>query len=86
VENLSPAEELPALYRAVLDGIAELERIGLRRDAARVRSDAIHVYSRSWDAKGRERLEAILKRTERSLAASGARTAREVRQTVVTTT
>jgi hypothetical protein len=68
VENRSPAEELPALYRAVLDGVAELERLGDRGQAARTRTEAVRAYSRSWDATGRRRLETILRRTERSIA------------------
>ncbi len=67
VENLSPAEELPALYRAVLDGVAELERLGDRRQAGRMRADAIAAYSRSWDASGRRRLEHVLQRTRRAV-------------------
>ena len=85
VENLSPAEDLPTLYRSVLDGVAELERLGERREAARVRSEAIRVYSRSWDAKGRDRLESILKRAERTVAASQGTAGRAVRRSVVTT-
>jgi len=69
VENLSAAEQLPALYRAILDQVAELERLGQRSAAARFRSDAITTYSRSWDASGRRRLEAILRRTERAIGA-----------------
>ena len=68
VETLSPAEELPALFRAVLDGVAELERLGERREAGRLRADAVHAYSRSWDASGRRRLETILRRAERAVA------------------
>jgi hypothetical protein len=68
VEQLSPAEDLPALYRAVLDGVAELERLGERREAGRVRSDAVRAYSRSWDASGRKRLETILRRAQRAVA------------------
>lgn len=64
---MSPAEQLPALYRAVLDGVAELERLGERREANRVRADAVRAYSRSWDAAGRRRLELILQRAERTL-------------------
>lgn len=85
MENLSPAEDLPPLYRAVLDGVAELERLGDRREAARVRSEAIRVYSRSWDTKSRQRLEMILKRAERTVAASQGAAGR-VRQSVATTT
>jgi hypothetical protein len=83
VENLSPAEDLPTLYRAILDGIAELERLGERRAADRVRTDAIRFYSRSWDSKSRRHLEAILRRTERTLAEHRDPGVREVRQTVV---
>jgi len=68
VETLSPSEELPALYRAVLDGVAELERLGERREAGRVRADAVRAYSRSWDAAGRRKLETILHRAERVAA------------------
>ena len=68
VETLSPAEELPALYRAVLNDVAELERLGQRREAGKVRAEAVRAYSRSWDASGRRRLESILRRAERALA------------------
>jgi hypothetical protein len=68
VETLSPAEELPALFRAVLDGVAELERLGKRHEAAKVRADAVRAYSRSWDASGRRRLEGILRGAERAIA------------------
>jgi hypothetical protein len=66
--GLSPAEQLPAIYRAVLDSVAELERRGERFEASRFRSDAIRAYSRSWDARGRRRLESILRRAQRALA------------------
>ena len=64
----SPAELLPALYRAVLDGVAALECRGERGQAAQFRVEAIREYSRSWDTTGRRRLEAILRRAERALA------------------
>ncbi len=43
------AEEYPARYRAILDCVAELERAGMRREALRLRSEAIATYSRRWD-------------------------------------
>ena len=49
MEQNSPAEELPALYRAILDRVAELERDGARAEAARVRAAATRIYSRAWD-------------------------------------
>jgi hypothetical protein len=66
--GLSPAEQLPALYRAVLDRVAELEHRGERLEASRFRTEAIRAYSRSWDVRGRRRLEAILKRAEHTLS------------------
>jgi hypothetical protein len=67
-QPLSPAEELPALYRAILDGIAALERQGDRREAALVRTEATRVYSTSWDESGRRRLAALQRRVERVVA------------------
>jgi hypothetical protein len=61
----SPAEELPALYRAILDGVARLEGIGQRREAATVRTRATAIYSTSWDDNGRRRLEQLQRRIDR---------------------
>jgi hypothetical protein len=61
----SPAEELPALYRAILDGVAHLESIGQRREAALVRAQATTIYSTSWDESGRRRLQQLERRIER---------------------
>lgn len=63
------AEQLPTLYRSILDGVARLERAGERREAARIRGDAICAYSRAWDDRNRRRLEQLLHRLERSLEA-----------------
>jgi hypothetical protein len=63
-ESPSPAEQLPALYRAILDRVADLERRGQRRVAAAIRAEATRVYSRSWDEGARRRLEALLHRAE----------------------
>ncbi len=56
------AEELPTLYRAVLDRVAELEASGQRDLANRVRAEAIQIYSRSWDDRARRHLQALLRR------------------------
>ena len=55
-------EELPTLYRAVLDRVAELDKSGQRDLANRVRAEAIRIYSRSWDDRARRHLEALLRR------------------------
>ncbi len=59
--------ELPGLYRAALDGIARLERLGERTVAARVRRDAIAVYSDRWDEAGRKKMERLVADSERIL-------------------
>lgn len=64
METNPPAEELPALYRAILDRVAELEAAGQRARAARLRSDATDAYSRAWDERARRRLETLLRRSE----------------------
>ncbi len=65
MEPNSPAEELPALYRAILDRVAVLEAGGERVQAARLRTDAREAYSRAWDERARRRLETLLRRSER---------------------
>jgi hypothetical protein len=65
METNSPAEELPALYRAILDRVAEMEAAGERAAAARLRSDATDAYSRAWDERARRRLESLLRRSDR---------------------
>ena len=62
------AEELPALYRVVLDGVAQLEQLGVRREAALVRAEATRIYSGAWDAGGRRKLSGLIRRIERVVA------------------
>ncbi len=61
MEPNSPAEELPALYRAILDRVADLESDGARTQAARVRASATKIYSRAWDERARKELMALLR-------------------------
>jgi hypothetical protein len=73
MEPKSASEELPALYRAVLDRVAELETARERDLANRIRAEATHIYSRAWDERARRELLALLRRTTTSegLAAGG---------------
>ena len=64
----SPAEDLPTLYRAILDRVALLEAADERAEAARVRTQATAAYSRAWDDKARRQLEHLLQRAERPTA------------------
>jgi hypothetical protein len=59
----NPAEDLPTLYRAVLDRVGELEASGDRVMARTVRAQAIRIYSRAWDERSRRRLQNLLRRS-----------------------
>ncbi|HUP55360.1 MAG TPA: hypothetical protein VM408_07625 [Methylomirabilota bacterium] len=72
MEPNSPAEELPNLYRAILDRVALLEAAGERGEAGRVRLQAATAYSRAWDDRARRELESLLRRAERPTAAEAA--------------
>ncbi len=67
MDGQSIAHELPELYRALLDRVAALERSGLRRDAAGLRTAAIAAYSFRWDDPAKRRLVDLLSRAERLL-------------------
>ena len=58
----SPAEDLPALYRVILDGVAVLERRGARVEADRIRRAAIVAYSTAWDETQLRALEQLAMR------------------------
>jgi hypothetical protein len=68
VAPIPPSAELPALYRAVLDGVALLERRGDRVLATSIRRQAITHYANAWDDRHRARLVALLERLRRELA------------------
>lgn len=63
--HVAAPEELPALYRSILDRVARLEREGARREAAAIRAAASRAYA-VWDENGRRQLAAILRRLDRS--------------------
>jgi hypothetical protein len=69
MDLLSPAEELPALYRALLDRVAQIEAEGRRTAAYRLRRDATRIYSHSWDDRARRALQHLLDHT--SVARTG---------------
>jgi hypothetical protein len=81
VDEQPPAEEFPALYRAILDRVARLERAGDRAEAGRIRSDATRAYSAAWDTRHRRRLEALLKRVDRAIEGQVRVTGRGIRNT-----
>ena len=59
--SMSPAEELPGLYLAILQRVADLESAGRRREAGRVRRAATKAYSRAWDERARRALVELLR-------------------------
>ena len=56
------SEDLPDLYRAVLDRVAEIAASGQRSLANEVRAEAIGIYSRAWDDRARRELLSLLRR------------------------
>jgi hypothetical protein len=64
----TPAEDLPGLYRTILDRVAELERIGERSEAGRIRVNATATYSGAWDETGRNRLLGLIARADRVIS------------------
>lgn len=63
MDQKAAAEELPALYRAILDRIAQIDAAGQRSLAYRLRTDATRIYSRAWDDRARRGLESLLRET-----------------------
>ena len=59
----SAAEELPALYRALLDRIAQIDAAGHHSVGYKIRAEATRIYSRAWDDQARRGLEDLLRRT-----------------------
>ena len=65
----SVAEDLPELYRDILDRVAGLERVGARAEAGKIRVQATRAYSNAWDESARRVLLGLLERADRTTAA-----------------
>ena len=64
----TPADDLPGLYRDILDRVAVLEQIGERAQAGRIRMAATQAYSEAWNEVGRGRLLGLIGRADRLVA------------------
>jgi hypothetical protein len=70
------AADLPVLYRAALDAVDELSRLGLRRDATKLRDRAIRAYSQAWDERCKRILEDVHGKARAASVSVAARTGR----------
>lgn len=68
MERQTPTADMPELYRAVLDTVFRLERIGERDAALAIRRRAVNTYSTHWDDGGRRELTRINRDAMRRLA------------------
>lgn len=65
MDGPAPAELLPYRYRTILDGIADLEARGRRREAIRIRAAATRAYSGAWDARALRTLDGLIREIDR---------------------
>ena len=64
----APPDELPALYRTILDLVVELERCDGGPEAHRIRAEALAAYGGAWDGSHQRRLQQLETRLLRSIA------------------
>jgi hypothetical protein len=68
VDSTIASDEVPQIYRLILELVGELERIGARGEATRARQQAITIYSRGWNESSRRRLGRIADDLQRRVA------------------
>lgn len=68
MDSQSTAEDMPNLYRAVLDTVWRLERVGERDYALVIRRRAVVAYGTRWNEGGRRELDRINRDGLRRLA------------------
>jgi hypothetical protein len=69
-------DELPALYRSILDLVVELERSDGGPEARRIRAQALAAYGGAWDGSHQRRLQHLEARLVRAIAHRGRRSRR----------
>jgi len=73
VDSTIASDEVPQIYRLILELVGDLERTGARGEAGRAREQAITIYSRGWDESSRRRLGQIADNLQRRVARSSPR-------------
>jgi hypothetical protein len=68
MDDQTPAEVLPSLYREVLETVTRLEHAGHREVALEIRRKALQAYSTRWDTRGRRTLEKLNREAHHALA------------------
>jgi hypothetical protein len=68
MDDRNPAEELPVVYREVLDALAQLEAAGDRTGAYELRIRAQRTYATRWDEGGLRALQKIVHEAQARLA------------------
>ena len=68
-DSIGP-EDMPQLYREVLDIVARLDRVGERALAYDVRRRAISAYSARWDERSYRNLQKLAGEARSRLASS----------------
>ena len=71
MDDRNPAEELPLVYRDVLDALARLEAAGDRTAAFDLRIRAQRTYATRWDDGGLRALHKILAEANARLQPAG---------------
>jgi hypothetical protein len=64
---------MPLLYRSVLDLSYDLERLGDRQEAARIRGQATAAYSAAWNERQARRLRGLGQTAHRAVNARRSR-------------
>jgi hypothetical protein len=78
MDDRNPADDLPELYRAVLDALARLESAGDRNAAFDLRTRAHRTYATRWDEGGRRALQKIAREADARLAPGRRNAARKL--------
>jgi hypothetical protein len=69
MDDRNPAEELPVVYREVLDALARLEAAGDRAAAYDLRTRAQRTYATRWDEGGLRTLHKLVREADGRLGA-----------------